>query len=238
MTLEQAIQSVQSLYSKGVQTQDSRLRPRHIYSELANARATLLSQKIDKGQELSQWDYITLPCVELIVANSNECPGVIQAGCQLLRTKFKLPKLIAGIEGDIIQSVTSLDGQLVIDPTTFKDDKYNGGNKYTGKKPQRFVYNDYLWVTILKRLQVIQITAPFEDPVEAWMYPSMCEVPDCLDIYSQEFPLSRRQTETAIGMATNNLLSIFVQMRQDKNNDASDDTATAGGMLHSGQPQQ
>lgn len=232
MTLGEAIQATQSLYSKGVQTQDSRLRPRHIYNQLMRARSTLIAQKVDKGQQLSQWDYITLPCVELVIADPNECPGVIQAGCQVLRTKYKLPKLIAGIEGDIFQSVSSLDGQLIIDPTTFATNKYNEGNKYTSKKPQRYIFNDYMWITILKRLQVVQITAPFDNPVEAWLYPSMCEVDHCIDIYEKDFPATNKMMDTIIDMAVQKLIAIFVQMREDKNNDASDNNGPVGGMLH------
>lgn len=237
MKLGQAIQEVQSLYSKGVQTQDSRLRPRHIYSELIRARSTLLGQKLDKGQVLSQWENITLPCVELVLAESNECPGVIQAGCQLLKSKYPLPKLIASMDGDELQSVTSLNGELHLDPTTFSTNKYNEGNRYTSKKPQYFIYNEYLYVTILKRLQVVQVTAPFDDPVEAWLFPSMCETLTCIDIYEKDFPATNKLMNTIIGMAVQELLSIFTQMRQDKNNDASDDTTTAGGMLHTPQQQ-
>lgn len=237
MTLGEAIQSVQSLYSRGVQTQDSRLRPRHIYNQLIRARSTLLSQKKDKNQEISQWAYITLPCVELVQSDSNECPGVLQEGCKLLRSKEQLPRLIAGMDGNVLQSVSSIDGELIIDPIVFENKKYAKGNKYTSKKPRYFIYNQYLWITVIKRLQVIQITAPFDDPVEAWLYPSMCEVPHCIDIFEMDFPMSNAMMRTAVDMAVNELLSIFTQMQQDKNNDASDTSSTAGSMLHS-QPEQ
>jgi len=53
MKVEEAIQRVQSMYSRGLQSKDSRLSSRHIYSALCSGRATLIQQQIDKGQKLS-----------------------------------------------------------------------------------------------------------------------------------------------------------------------------------------
>lgn len=235
MITSEAIQSVQSLYSKGVQSQDSRLRPRHIFNQLIRSRATLLVQKVNKKQQISQWDYMTLPCVEMVKASPHECPCIIPTGCVLLKSKYPLPRLITGIDGNAIQSVTSLDGSFVFDTTTFETNKYNAGNKYTAKKPQYYIYNNYLFITIVKQIRVIQVTALFDDPVEVWEFPSFCPCEDCcLDIYDIDFPLSNDKMETAIDMAAQKLLGIFVQMREDKNNDASDESGTQA-MLH--QPQ-
>ncbi len=65
-TIGEAIQRVQSMYSKGVQSRSSRLSARHIYSALITARSILIKQQSNKNQKANQWTYQVLPCVELI----------------------------------------------------------------------------------------------------------------------------------------------------------------------------
>ena len=66
MKVHEIIQRVQSLYSKGCQSDDSRLSPRHIYSKLVSLRSKYISQQAKKKQKINQWNFQTLPCVELI----------------------------------------------------------------------------------------------------------------------------------------------------------------------------
>ena len=233
MKLGEALQMTQSLYSKGAQSQDSRLRPRHIYNQLLKSRATLSVQKFNKGQKFSQWDYLTISCLELVPAEKHECPCLPPTGCVVLKSKYPLPKFITGIDKDIIQSISSIDGSLILDQIDFATNKYLKGNKYTSKKPHYYIYNDYLFVTVTKALKIVQVTALFEDPIAVWTYPSLCDCADCcLDIYEKEFPLADNMMDTAADMAAQKLLAIFVQMREDKNNDASDNAGTAGAMIH------
>jgi hypothetical protein len=238
MLVSEAIQAVQSLYSRGVQSQDSRLMPKHIWNKLLRARSSILIQMLNKKQFLSQFIYQTIPCVELIQSNAYECPCVVPAGCMLLRSKFPIPKPVANIGQHAIQSVTSLDGSLVIDGVDFATNKYTPGNKYTSKKPQWFIYNNYLYVTIIKYLKVVQITMIADNPEEVWAYPSFCdaECTDCcLSPLDREFPADQNVTDTVIQMASNELVNLFTQMRQDKWNNADDDTLNAN-IVH--QPQQ
>jgi hypothetical protein len=203
---------------------------------LKGSRATLLEQRDNKNQAINQWSYQTIPCAELVPAAPYECPCIPPTGCMLLRTKYPLPIPITGLDDDLIQSVTSLDGGLRIDKSKFENEKYADGNKFTAKKPSMFLFNNYLYITILKKLSVVQITMLAQDPEQVWDYPSFCVVEGdcedcCIDIMDREFPLSNNQTETAIQMAANELINIFTQMRKDNNNNAVDDTATVN-MIH------
>ena len=238
MLVGEVIQRVQSLYSRGVQSQDSRLMPQHIWNKLLTTRSSILIQKANKNQPFSQWVYQTIPCIELIQATPYECPCVPPSGCTLLRSKYQIPRPVTALKGDLIQSVSSLDGSLIIDDTTFSTNKYTQGNKYVSKKPQRFLYNDYLYVTILKQLKVIQMTLIAENPEDVWKYPSFCDA-DCTDCclsnLERDFPLDSDTTDTVIQLTTNELISIFTQMREDKFNNSSDDTVNSN-IVHN--PQQ
>ena len=65
-----------------------------------------------------------------------------------------------------------------------------------------------------------------EDPVEANSYPSLCEdcqdCQDCKSVYEHSFPIDGDLIEPLINMCFQELLSIFGQMREDKQNDSRD----------------
>ena len=119
MKTEEIIQRVQSLYSKGVQSDNSRLSSRHIYSKLLTSRSKLLHQKLSKRQKISQFNYQTLPCVELIEAPKNECPCLPPVGCTILKSKYPLPKVLVSLNAHAIEYVTSVDGAISYDETTW-----------------------------------------------------------------------------------------------------------------------
>ena len=63
LLIGEAIQRIQPLYSKRVQSKDSRLTSRHIYSALVTGRANLIRQQSNKNQLVNKWIYQILPCV-------------------------------------------------------------------------------------------------------------------------------------------------------------------------------
>lgn len=212
---------------------------RQIWSALLTARSTLLIQKYNKNQQISQWCYQTLPCLELVPATPGECPCLPTGGCIILKSRHPLPNLITGIDRDLTQNVTSLDGTVIFDPTTFSTRKYAVGEKYVSKKPQYIVYNEYLYVTVLTKLKAITITSLFEDPIEVAQFPSLCEEAcDCFDIYSMEFPLDRDTMRTAIDMVVSELIELFTQMQQDDRNDSVDEASGGKAMVHQPPQQQ
>lgn len=235
MILEEAIQRVQSLYSAGVQSRSSRLSSRHIYSALCSARGTLLRQQLNKGQAPTQWTYTPLPCIELIKASAHECDCIPAAGCVILRTKYKLPRPINTARGSAIQYVTSLDGSISFDTNvSFSTNKYRDGNKFTSKKPAFFIKNQYGFITVRKMLAALTISMIPYDFLEARNFPSLCPCADCecQDIMKLEFPFDGDLSRPLIQLANEELINIMKQVKEDKTNNASDDTNIGGAMVH------
>jgi hypothetical protein len=235
MIIKEIIQRVQSLYSKGVQSDDSRLAARHIYSKVLTSRARLITQRMDKRQKVSQWVYQTLDCVELIKAQPYECPCLPAIGCTILRTKLELPSPLTGIlNGHMIQSVTSVEGSITFSETTWKDKKYAAGSKYTSAKPDFYIRNNYLYVTSKGAPKVISITGLFDDPIEAGKFPSICgatpceestpedNCPECVSPLDMELPIEKAMVETLIEMAANELIGVFNQSQEDMTNNSAD----------------
>jgi hypothetical protein len=197
MIIKEMVQRVQSLYSKGVQSDDTRLSKRHIFSKLLTGRARLITQRINKRQPVTQWSYQTLDCVALVKAPPYECPCLPAVGCTILKTKLPLPAPLMGIfDGHAIQSVTSVEGSIVFSETTWKAKKYASGSKYTSTKPDFYIRNNYLYVTSKVAPKVISITGLFENPLEVYAYPSICGEVECKENKTTiEYPVFNENEE-------------------------------------------
>jgi hypothetical protein len=228
MLNKELIQRVQSLYSKGLQSDDSRLSSRHIYNKIITVRSNLISQRINKHQKVSQWNYQTLPCVQLQKATYNECPCIVDTSCEVLRSVYKLPKAMVGLSSHLIQSVSSIDGSILFTEVTWEEKKYKKDNKYTNTKPDFLIRNDgYLYATLKKGTPlIISVTGLWEDPNEVYNFPSYCDnaedSTDCTSMLDREFPIQYEQIDTLIEMAAVELLDRFSKGREDLSNDSKD----------------
>lgn len=224
MKIKEIIQRVQSLYSKGVQSDDTRLSNRHIYNVLMSVRSTLITQQINKKQGISAWNYQTLPCVELIKVPSHECPCVPDIGCEIVRSKYKLPAPLNGLNGHIIHSVTSIDRKVKFDEIKLNSINYQKGNKYTSSKVNYFIHQGYLYLSTPSKIEVVSVTALFEDPIIASKFIGYCDNSnsDCVDYLEQEFPLDKDLETVTIQMVSEELIQLFTQMVEDTTNNTRD----------------
>lgn len=233
ITIGEGIQSVQSMYSKGVQTRDTRLSPRQIYSELINARSTVLRNKSSKNQFIGEWSYQVLPCVELEKSTVQELDCVVDDKCVVLRSKYPLPKIIPDIEANLVKYVTSIDGSIRFENIDFQNTKYTSGNKYTSKKSRFYLRKGYLYITHRVILKGVTMEALFEDPIEVYNFPDICNNCSeckCKDYMDIELSVDRNTFDAITTMTYNTLLSMFLQMSEDKTNNSSDDSVSR--MIH------
>lgn len=226
MLTREIIQRIQSLYSKGVQSDDSRLTPRHIYNKILTVRSKLISQEAKKRQKINQWSYQTIPCIELIKAEVHECPCLPPLGCEILRSKYPIPKPMTDLNTHLIQSVTTLDGSVIFSEITWNEKKYKASNKYTANKPDYYIRNNYLYITHRSGLKVITLTGLFDDPITAEDFPSFCEdctdCEDCTSPLDKEFPIDNDMIDTLVDMCKQELIEQFSQMIEDSSNNSSD----------------
>ena len=230
MLIKELIQRVLSLYSKGVHSDDSRLTHRHIYNKLLTVRAKLVSLEAKKKRKINQWNYQTLPCVELIKVPIHECPCLPPVGCEILRTKYKIPKPITGVSNHLIQSVTSLDGSVIYKETLWDKKKYQKGNKYTQFAPDYFIRNEYLYITYKNGPKIIQITGIFNDPLQATDFPSYCpstpcvtgNCEDCKSFLDKDFPIENDMIEDLITISVEELVILFSKTTEDLTNNTQD----------------
>lgn len=225
----EAVEQVQELYSKGTKSKDSRLSSRYVYSTLIKNRATVLKQQINKGQQVSPWSYQELQCVEL---ESVKTPNT---DIVLLRTKFKLPTPILGLDDKMMDSVTTVDGNTIFDKTTYKSSKYSAGKKFTSTKPSFHLFNQFGYINFKSKLKGITIYGLFNDPIEAAKFPSLCNdctECECKDFMEYSFAIDGDTLNTVAKMAANELIILFSQMREDRSNNSLDDNESENQMIH------
>lgn len=225
MKVDEIIQRVQSLYSKGVQSDDTRLSARHIYNKLLTVRSKLISQEAKKKQKISPWNYQTIPCIELIKVPAHDCPCVPPIGCQMLRSKYELPQPLSGLSGVLIQSVTTIDRGIKIDEMSLNAVNYQKGNKYTARKLNYFIYNNYLYITTPSTLKAVSLTGLFEDPLVVNKYKGYCECvecTECFDYKEEDFPINNDMIDTLIELTIQELVVLFTQSIEDLTNNSTD----------------
>jgi hypothetical protein len=231
-TIGEMLERVQALYSKGVRASSSRLSTRHIYSKYKSVRKMLISQQIRKRQKISDWNYIVLPCVEVIRVPSHECSCLGHLGCDVWRTKFPLPKILTDLNKHMIDFVMTIDNGDRIEEFTREAVLYASGNKYTAKKNKWVLEKNHLYFTAQKSPGIVKIKLLPEDPIEAAKYPSFCEecqdCVDCTPYTDKPSYLDGELEEPLVQLCVQELIGQFSAGREDKSNDSSDNLIEEG----------
>lgn len=224
ISIREAIQRVLSAYGKGVQSRDTRLSKRHVYSKLVSARERVLAQEYKKNQKVSQWSYQTLPCVEMVSIPIIECPCVPPLGRFTLRSKYLIPAIITGMDDHAIQSVMSLDGETKYDETQWESKKNKKGAKYTSKATDWYIKNSYLYLTATRKPEKVVFTAIASNPMDFHLFKTCCEDSEpCFNILDKSFHIEGDSFEAVIELAVAELIALFAKMPEDKTSNTSDD---------------
>lgn len=226
MFIKEVIERIQSLYSKGVSSDESRLSDRHVYNKVLSVRMQLLSQQLKKKQRISDWNYTILPCVELIKVPNHECPCLGNLGCDVYRTKFPIPRVLTDSNRHYIEFVMSVENGMRIEEVTRQGVLYLKGNKYTGTKPKFLFENGYLYFPMPKSPGIVKIKLLAEDPLEARKFPSLCadcvECEDCTPYPDYPFDIDGDLIEPLIDICVQEIIGIFERRTEDTKNNSRD----------------
>jgi hypothetical protein len=187
---------------------------------------------LTKRNKISQWNYQVLPCIELIKAPIHECP-CIPTNCTIWRSKYELPSPITGHSHEL-QSVTDTSGTVIFDGITWKAKKRKHANKYTATKPDYYIRNNYIYITLANKIEVVAIEGLFNDPLQVLEYPSFCdekpdicgdvpaEVTDCTSFPEKDLPIDNKSLDAIIEMCVPELIQLFMQGKEDNFNNSRD----------------
>ena len=150
----------------------------------------------------------------MIFVPVHDCPCLPPIGCEILRSKYKIPETLSNFTSNIIKGVYSIDGSKVYSEVSLLEKKYNSGAKYTKQKSDFFINNGYLYITHPKNgPKVIAMTAVFEDPIKAEEFQNFCDTcEDCTDCNSPldyDFPIDLDRIDILIEMCVRELIEVF-----------------------------
>ena len=219
MEVREIVQRIQSLYSKGVQSDDTRLSFRHIYNKMVSVRSKLINDQVIKNNKVGQGSFQTLDCVELEEVYLDKKFNI---GCKVLKVKSKLPNILVSDRRHLIQFVTSIEGSVVYSETTWEQVKYKKYNKYTSSNPDYFLRDNDLYLTNNKAAKIITISALFEDPSKPLEYPSLCPKDLDYDIFKIDFCIDSHLIDNLVELSVKELVILFSQMKEDRINDSTD----------------
>ena len=222
-SIDNIVQRVLSLYNKGVQSDESRLTPRHIYSVVLSNRSTLLEQQSKKKQKINQVNYQTIILEMEQVDSVKVACSNIPLDCSSFRTKKPLPKILSDMNKLLIHSISTIDNNIFLSLSEPSKSKYkNKGNRYAKSNDNTYYIEDgYLYTN---SLEVLKITALFDDPIEVERYNSDCssESNSCKSNYEFDFKCDTSLLSTIIQMSAEELIEWFNKSREDISNNSRD----------------
>ena len=223
MLNKEIIQRFHSLHSHGVQSDNTRLTNRHIYSVICGIRSRLLSQEFKKGQKVSDWAYQSLDCLELIKVPKGEHPLMLELGCWVMRSKYKIPAILLNAS-KYIMTVTGPDSDLSIGQIDLSTQKYNKGRRFTKSLPEFYIDKGYLYISSSTiHLEDVQVSAIFENPILASTYKTPCNTVDkCKSYLDYDFPYEEDLVDGLVKLASEEIIQMFSQTKQDITNDSVD----------------
>lgn len=210
MTVGEAINRVQSLYSRGAASDSSRLEDRYIYNLIKTARSMAAANSFWLS---GGWEYMAI-CAELVAAKPEECGCNPSFGTTFWRTKKPIPTPLKR-NGNNLVSVSSMDGTMSVSETTWEAARYRSGNRY--KTNEYFIKNGNLYfLSVRERIKTLSVNGVWFDPVEAAQYGG-----DLKGVNDVELGVSP-ELWAHIFEIVKDELSAYIQMEEDGTTDSSD----------------
>ena len=219
MIVGEVVSRIQSLYSKGVESDDTRLSARHVYNKLLTVREQLAVEQFRNGLSWSEWSQQPLHQIPM--------KRFTAWGCKFMKSKNPLPKAIsAGKDEGII--ITSSDGMVLYSRTTFEQFRHISGNKYTSRSPHYFLHDDYLYL-MNSKMKYAFAHGVWRNPIEVYrMDKDYKGTPYCGSNRDVPWFTPGDVTEKVILMSVEELVLQFVQMKEDVTANTADTPPEAG----------
>lgn len=223
-TIGEYINEIQSRYSKGVKSTDSRLKNRFIYSKIKAVRASLIREKVNKRQPLNDAFYQVLLGVEMMNTKTSILP-TMKIGDGILISKTVIPTFVYSINGPIIDYLSNIEGSVIYNQTTWQTFKNAKGRKYTGTKPNYALQDGNIYINDSEGPRALVIKGVFDNPIDAFIYPIYKDcTTNCTTYLDIPFCVDKDMGNTIIEMTSDELLKIFESRINDRTINDIDNT--------------
>ena len=166
-SINEHMYSIRGIISRGVSSDDSRITNSLIEHSLNMARATLLKQRMDKFDDISESNYQPI-CITLQDSNPTECslPFTLPNECMVKKSTAKIPLRITARWGSPSR-VRFLDGRRIGNLTQAQAFDAQYSLSRPDLKASYFFQEQYLYILGDKNLKKVRLWDLFEDPKDA-----------------------------------------------------------------------
>lgn len=215
VTLAKLVKDVQLIASSGPVPDDFRISDRLVENWITQVRAVLISQAVEKRQDIKDVWIQTIGCLELETIDEAECCD-IETGCALLRSVRQLPVTVETKDTNLIIGVTGLDNAPITQTNRFKR-RYKRYNRYTGANKGWYLKDNYLYVINDSILKYVNVHGIFDDPRELMSFRNCsdeaCFTPD------SSYPVSAKMADSIVNIIIQTKVKPFMAFPQDIAND-------------------
>jgi len=224
MTANHIISDIRNIATSGSNPIEFKIEDSQILFWINEVRAMLISQALQRGQDISDVWVQKISCLELEQVDESDCCEDT-TGCYIYQTILELPLTIETFGDNMIIRVTTSAGTIISKSNIFSE-KYAGYNKYTGEKPVWWLYGRKIRISSPTPLLKINVYLIAEDPSELGDYTS-CDDSTCWN-YESDYPCSLKMASMITDIVVKTKVYPFLQFPSDNRNDA--DNANDGAM--------
>ena len=217
ITAAKIIAEIREISSSSANSDDFKASDELILHWCNQVRSTLISQAIDKRNDILDIWIQTISCLELELVNSSECCD-FETDCFILRSVKELPATVETSSRNMIIGVYTLDNQL-LDELSLQKARYSKYSKYGAKRAGWYIKNNRLYIVNETLLEKVTVAGVWEDPTELANYIS-CDNEACWSIDSN-YPISLKMAETIVDIILKTKIQPLLNMPFDDKNDSS-----------------
>jgi hypothetical protein len=220
-TQREIIFTIKSILRGGLLTDDDRITDRQVAFMIDNTRATLLRQQYNKGQNLSDNNIQTIPCMEVTQTDTSFMPDM-PAGCQVYKTVLPIPKPVESKGKDLITGITGPNlGAVTYEYVPYARLPYATFTRF--KRPLVTLFNSHLYFINSGFMMNVAVSGVFEQPNQLAEY-NNCEGLPCYD-WDSQYPMSSHLIDPLIQMVVNEL-TLASKAYQDRTNSGASEFET------------
>jgi len=218
MKIGEVIARVQSLYSKGVSSDDSRLSDKHIYNKLLTVRSKLLIEDDRKYRTADELVTQSL-YVDLVKSKQLPCGGLTK--CTSMISKNEIPVFISNSKTNLLD-VYSENMLIHFNRITQMDVRRLAGSRY-GRKAEYYFFDERKLVVLNSKIKRLIIDTIWEDPIKIYRLTEECLGLPYVDNKEIDFYTPANLIDTIVGFTTEELIANFMKMKEDENNNSNED---------------
>lgn len=173
-------------------------------------RAQFIRQDQQRNHSIPPQFIQSLECLEMEAANAMECCDGEDIGCEVWKTKQKIPRPVRLYDGSVFGYVGSVDGKVPYQATTGVQAQYSNYSKWSKGVAQYIYTNDRIYVLNARPAEIL-VRGIFERPEELGIYQCCDSTPVFTE--DKEYPMSMDMVQRV----TQSILATEMQLENRQN---------------------